>query len=307
MDQKNVAQLDPVPPPVSGWLKHALRWRFVLLGCYLILTVAWYWVFCFEHEPLRLNFWSIKGNYPIFSFLIGTLVLFGAQFLLLLGAPHLRWPRPRRRRSIFISLAAGSAIAVLLSVGIACAGESLYKLIYHPELFKALSDGPLVINPTTAATTPATAARSGPDIPWLFIGIIAVAWILWFVVFALIGADQWTGRFRRIYRALIAGTILELLITIPIDAQVRKRTDCYCGEGTFVSLAIGLTAIVWTVGPGVAILFFVRRNQRKAARGNCLSCGYDLRGLSSSRCPECGKAFGSPPMGAGDGAPKPTA
>jgi hypothetical protein len=284
MDQQNPPELDPSFAPLSGWLKQAVRWRFVLLGCYLILTVAWYCVFCSVRDPLGLEMWDSDGH-PILVFLAGQLVLLGAQCLFLLGAPHLHWPRPRRRRSMFISLAAGSAVAVLLSVGIFSAGASLNQLVYHPGSFKG---GSVTIEPTTA---PAPPANSGAKIPWLFIGIAVIAWTLWFLIFALMGAGQWAGRFRRMYRTLIGGTILELLITIPIDVQVRKRTDCYCFEGTLISLAIGLTAIVWTFGPGVAILFLIRRNQIKAASGNCRQCGYDLRGLSSSRCPECGTPF----------------
>lgn len=33
-----------------------------------------------------------------------------------------------------------------------------------------------------------------------------------------------------------------------------------------------------------------RRARRRAAAGRCVSCGYDLRGLSSGRCPECGRS-----------------
>jgi hypothetical protein len=134
-------------------------------------------------------------------------------------------------------------------------------------------------------------SASGSDIPWTLIAIAAVGWIFWFLIFALLGSAQWSKRFRCMYRTLIAGTILELLITIPIDAYVRKRTNCYCGEGTFFSLVIGLTAILWAFGPGVAILFYIRRHQLLADTGRCLQCGYNLYGLDSNRCPECGTPF----------------
>ncbi len=237
---------------------------------------------------------------------MGTLVLFGVQLLFLLGAPHLRWPRPRRKRSIFISLAAGAAIAVLLTAGVCFAGYELYRLSFDPGSFR--SNWTATTAPSTTAVTPAnTVSNSGWDIPWPLIGIAAVAWTFWFLIFALVGAGEWMGRYRRMYRILVAGTVLELLITIPVDAEVRRRTNCYCFEGTLVSLAIGLTAILWTFGPGVAILFLIRHKQISDRGGKCLNCGYDLRGLSSSRCPECGRAFGSPPMRTGDRSPVPSA
>lgn len=275
-------------PPASKWLRRAIHARYILLGLYLLLTLAWYYAFMAATSSGGGGITS--GQYAVLtlrSFLIATLILLGVQGLLLLGAPQLHWQRPRRRRSIFVSLAIGSAIAVLLSLGIYLALNSLYRLIQDPASFHVnVSIGSANPVPATAPSPPASS-----DVPWLEIGILVVGWGFWFLVFALVGAAEWRRRFAGMYRALVAGTILELLITIPIDAQVRKRTNCYCGEGTLLSLIIGLTAILWTFGPGVAILFLIRRNQLAAAGGRCLNCDYDLRGLESSRCPECGMPF----------------
>lgn len=298
-DRSNTAPTLPAP---SRGLRWTIWSRWILLGCYLVLSVAWYYVFLSVSDPLGL---SNQPSQLLVPFVVGTLVLFGVQFLFLLGAPQLHWPRPRRRRSIFVSLAAGSAIAVLLSLGIVCAGLSLYKLIDDPDSFRVhwvVTSANVTTAPSTAPAnapavpaTPAPGTLSPPEwgayFPWTFVGILLAGWAFWFLVFALVGGGQWTQRFRRMYQMLIAGTVLELLITIPIDAQVRRRTNCYCGEGTFYALAIGLTAILWTFGPGVAILFLVRRQHRLADSGRCLQCGYDLRGLDSARCPECGLPF----------------
>jgi len=285
MDQLDPLHFGPSLPPVSVWQRRAVRARFILLGCYIVLTVAWYYVFLSRSNPLDLSFRNGDGSHFILgSYLVGTVILFGGQLLLLLGAPQLHWPRPRRRRSIFVSLAAGSAIATLLSAGIFLAGESLYRLIDDP--------GSLQVHLSVPDTQPTSKpAYSGPEIPWGAIGVATAAWTFWLLIFALVGSGQWTKRFRWMYRVLIGGTLIELLITIPIDAQVRRRTNCYCGEGTFLSLVIGLTAIVWTFGPGVVILFVIRRNQLLARNGHCLQCGYDLHGLDSARCPECGEPF----------------
>jgi len=274
-------------PPASKWLRRAIRARFVLLGSYLLLTLAWYYAFMATTSSGGGVTSGQNAALTLRNFLIATLILLGVQGLLLLGAPQLRWPRPRRRRSIFASLAVGSAIALLLSLGIYLAMNSLYRLIQDPASFHVnVSIGSSNPAPATAPSPPAAS-----DVPWLQIGILAVGWGFWFLVFALVGAAEWRRRFAGMYRALVAGTILELLITIPIDVQVRKRTNCYCGEGTLLSMIIGLTAILWTFGPGVAILFLIRRNQLASTAGRCLKCDYDLRGLESSRCPECGTPF----------------
>jgi hypothetical protein len=316
MDHREPSGLGADRSPPALWLRWATAARWALLGCYLLLTAAWYFVFVSTSDPMGLS----NGPGPFLgAFVVGTLGLFGLQFLLLLGAPHLHWPRPRRRRSMCASLAAGAAIGALLSLGIACAGLSLYKVIYHPDSFgeswfvtsAQVTPIPATAPAAVAATAPSSAAPapasiSAPapspsfdwrtQVPWGFAGIMLAGWTFWFLVFALVGGGEWAQRFRRMYRMLIAGTVLELLITIPIDAQVRKRTHCYCGEGTCFAMAIGLTAVLWAFGPGVAILFLIRRRQRRAGSGRCLQCGYDLRGLPSDRCPECGLLFGRPPV-----------
>lgn len=291
MDHADQPGLTASLPNHSKWVRRALWARWILLACYLAFTLGWYFIALAPHDPLGLG---IQTNYPrIVDFLVATLVLFGLQFLLLLGAPQLHWPRPRRRRSIFVSLAAGSAIAMLLSIGIVLASTSLYKLIDAPDSFRegtvitSISPGPA----TAPAPTPPPRFNWRTDIPWAIIGIVLGAWTFWFLVFALVGSREWTRRFGRMYRTLISGTILELLITIPIDVQVRKRTNCYCGEGTFFSMIIGLTTVLWVFGPGIAILFLIRRRQRLEQSGCCLQCGYNLRGLTSERCPECGMLF----------------
>ena len=288
-------------PPFSPWLRRGVKARFILLGIYLLLTAAWYYIAFAPYDPLGISITT--GSVPMLfvNLLLGTLFVFALQYFFLLGAPQMRWPRPHKRRPMFVSLAAGSAIAMLLSLGIVLAGWSLHRLpLADPDAFRVQVTNVTVVT-TQPATAPATqaarpAARAaqsnfGIDIPWTWIAVGLGGWIFWFLIFALIGSAKWSKRFAWIYRILIAGTILELIITIPIDVQVRRRTQCYCNEGTFFSLIFGLSAILWTFGPGVAILFFVRRRQLIEASGRCRQCGYDLRGLDSCRCPECGTLF----------------
>jgi len=44
-----------------------------------------------------------------------------------------------------------------------------------------------------------------------------------------------------------------------------------------------------------------RRRCRRVARGHCSTCNYDLRGLSSGRCPECGASASAPAATSDDG------
>lgn len=264
-----------------------MRGRWILLALYLLLIFAWYFVTLSVLDPLGFRF---DLDSKLLDFGASTLVLFGLQFLLLLGAPQVHWPRSRRRRSIFVSLAAGSVIAMLLSIGAVLALVSLNKVVNHSEAFQD-NFTVVAIGPTTAPAPPPPKINWRTDVPWGWIGVVLTGWAFWFVVFAFVGRGQWVRGFSRMYRVLVAGTVLELLITIPIDVQIRRRTNCYCGEGTFFSLAIGLTAVLWAFGPGVAILFLIRQRQRLLEAGRCLQCGYSLQGLESDRCPECGTRF----------------
>lgn len=191
----------PASPAAADpkWLLRATWARWMLLGFYLVLTFVWYWATFATIDPVGFRFQV--GNSELISFVVATAGLFGLQVLLLLGAPHLHWPRPRRKRSMFVSLAAGSAIAMLLTIGIGAACMSLYKLIHDPASFHAEW---AIISPTAAPSPfpPPPRFNWRTDIPWDVIGIVLITWTFWLLVFTLMGGAQWTHRFRRMYRTL---------------------------------------------------------------------------------------------------------
>ena len=257
---------DPAPsdsnPPLLPGAERLYPRRFVLLAAYLFAVLA---TCC-----LLVGTGVVMGSeipWPIVF--AGLLVLTALQAAFLSGAPHFRWPRPTGRRPMLLSLLAGAAMAALLSLGVAGTAVSFLRA----DDFVGRVDQSL----------------GGP--PTLVVAFWVLSWVGWLVVFTLGWAGEWLVRFRRMYRLLFAGSWLELLVTIPVDVQVRKRTKCYCGEGTFFALVIGITAALWAFGPGLVMLFLTRRLQRRADLNVCRGCGYDLRGLTESRCPECGRPF----------------
>jgi hypothetical protein len=58
-----------------------------------------------------------------------------------------------------------------------------------------------------------------------------------------------------------------------------------------VVVGLQIVSLLWVLGPGVVLLFFARRIQRRERFGYCRNCGYDLRMLPTNRCPECGTPF----------------
>ncbi len=64
-----------------------------------------------------------------------------------------------------------------------------------------------------------------------------------------------------------------------------------CGFGTAQTYMLGLPSWVMLLGLGWLPFRLVRnrlRHLRRRRRGCCITCGYDLQGNTSGRCPECG-------------------
>jgi len=247
------------------WHRLLVRLRVLLAGIYFLGLAALAWAVLFDHRLFDLDF-----GRDIRAFAVVSVIFFAMQALLLSGAPHLRWPKPTRGRWMYVSLAAGALMAGLLTFGfVAVIGTMAGGNI---EWLDSISNSGLIA----------------------FVIVIGGPWLFWFGVFTFLWTGTWLGKFRRMYRLLLGGTWLEMLITIPVDVSVRKRTKCYCDEGTFFSMMIGITMIFWTFGPGVVLLFFNIRGRLQYPQGICAHCGYDLRGLPEPRCPECGTPFGNP-------------
>ena len=271
-------------PPGGRWAPRFYPWRYALLAGYILVLAGVYCVLSIE-EPLKLSLpWQ---------FLVGGSVAFyGLQAAFLTGAPHWRWPRPTGRRPMWVSLIAGGFAASFLTFGFAGTFVSLFR-------------GGQAVGKAVEQFNQGIGARTS-DFPWAFAFFVAAMWAVWLLFFALVWASKPSSAFRRVYRLLLAGSFLELLITVPVDVHVRKRTSCYCGEGTFVGLIVGITMAAWAFGPGLALLFLTRRLERRREFQVCVGCGYDLRRLPESRCPECGRPF-QPQAFAGDHEPAPDA
>jgi hypothetical protein len=234
------------------------RFRFLFLAGYFALWALVILALCFDNSPLHLDFDS--G-----SLIIAFGIILVLQILFLVGAPHVRAHRSRGGRPMVISIIVGSIVAGALSVAVFATLLSLA----HIDADDLKSHG--LENILTYA--------------------LLIAWIPWFCIFAFVLVGEWIQRYRKMYRLLLGGTLLELVVTIPVDIAVRRRTKCYCGEGTFVAMIIGISSLFWVLGPGIVLLFLARCIQRRKNFGYCRHCGYDLRMLPTQRCPECGTAF----------------
>jgi hypothetical protein len=202
---------------------------------------------------------------------LGLLVFlfFGTQLAFLLGVPNWGLPAQQRGRPVWVSLLAGTFVLAVLGCGLYWVYTEVRGLYLDRNDSK--SDQP----PFDLTT-------------WI---VVLVGWGFWLIVFTLLCRGPWPQTFRRLYRTVVAGTALELLVTVPVDVVVRKRAGCYCTTGTYCALTVGMFVAIWCFGPGLVLLLLIRARQRRRLRGHCRACGLDIRQAPGPHCPDCGTAI----------------
>lgn len=181
-------------------------------------------------------------------------------------------------------------------------------LVAIPLLLRRTKDGmPLGVSATIAgfisgamvlAFIGGVASLIGSDLDfdrwvWAVIGLVIVA--SWCVstplLLAFLRRGSRESTLSRLASVLFIGTVVEAAAIIPLDVMVRRRTSCYCGEGTFYSLTALWSVGLLILGPAVYLLPFGRR-RRRLDRQCCVVCGYDMKGRGDQeRCPECGAGW----------------
>jgi peptidoglycan/LPS O-acetylase OafA/YrhL len=118
-----------------------------------------------------------------------------------------------------------------------------------------------------------------------------------------IKAAYWAERVRLVKVTAVPAGLVVLVFMILLVAPLRGFLMKWFGSLTtgascvLIPLVV-LSGAVWYGG----FRAFVREPMRKRLRASlrshglllCIHCGYDLRGVGESRCPECGDAFTKP-------------
>jgi hypothetical protein len=103
---------------------------------------------------------------------------------------------------------------------------------------------------------------------------------------------------QKLASLLFLGTAVELLAVIPIDVFVRRKSSCYCTEGSYLALVTLVPLGFVALGPMVFLVAASKRRKRWLD-GRCEVCGYDMTAtLKAERCPECGAGWKAPPQDA---------
>lgn len=117
---------------------------------------------------------------------------------------------------------------------------------------------------------------------------LAVSWIIWsFAIASFARRQRSPSVLRRLIGVLLGATLIEVLVVLPLDIMVRRRTNCYCGTATGHTMGLAAWAGLWLAGPGV-VLAIMSKRRRLWWETHCQSCGYEKGPSPSERCPECG-------------------
>lgn len=96
---------------------------------------------------------------------------------------------------------------------------------------------------------------------------------------------------KRIASLIFIGTAVETLAIIPMDVFVRRKTGCYCSEGTYIALVTLIPLGFVALGPMIFLVAAAKRRKR-LIEGRCEICGYDMSATRNApRCPECGSGW----------------
>ncbi|MAB83938.1 MAG: hypothetical protein CMJ24_10990 [Phycisphaerae bacterium] len=241
-----------------------------------------YWHVDYDGWLGMIRFW---WHEPAYWLNVGVLVpmIVGSQVLFLLPIVPMRMS-PGRPSSLTSSIFIAGFVAGILTLGLAMGMISLVQLIGGGLDSSSLSVFPYV-GPYGAAFLDADAWESAEYL--IPVSFLVVSWLLWCIpISRFLRRGQPLDRFGRLTGLLFAGTLLELLLLIPLEAMVRRRADCYCGTGSFQALVGAVLAAIWLLGPGIFLL--LARRHPAWWKTHCQRCGYTRARGAASRCSECG-------------------
>lgn len=93
-------------------------------------------------------------------------------------------------------------------------------------------------------------------------GTMLIIWGIWAWIFFIYWkqGDRYTQSGKMI-RGLVAGSILEIMVAVPVHIWATRQRDCYCCRGTYTTLVLAGTVLIWAFGPGI-ILLYMREKYR---------------------------------------------
>lgn len=235
-----------------------------------------------EHlEVIRvfLSPWEWELREPQMWLILATpaVIMAATQYIFLIPVLRMRPHQGGRAKSLMASMIAAGAVGAALAFGLYMGAFALAQhIISRRDGLRVPEDVDLF-----------DAAVGVP----LSIGVVIVGWVIWSVALLVFARRrQGRGVLGRVVGLLLGGTIIEVLVVLPVDIMIRRRTDCYCATGSFWTLCIASWALLWLAGPG-AVIALTSRRRRAWWELHCEMCGYARGPSPGERCPECGDAW----------------
>ena len=94
---------------------------------------------------------------------------------------------------------------------------------------------------------------------WIAMLIIWGIWSWIFFVYWRQG-DRYT-QLGKMIRGLVAGSILETIIAVPVHIWATRQRECYCCRGTYTTLVLSATVLIWAFGPGIVLLYMREKHR----------------------------------------------
>ncbi len=155
-------------------------------------------------------------------------------------------------------LMASQAVMLLVPVDLALQRPPTRQSVLWPILASGLMMGLLVVGAAMSIDEYLKKDKAGSSFTILLLVVIAV-WAVWTLVFYRTSRDAAAmDVVSRQCRYLLKGSILELLVAVPTHIVARARDYCCAGFWTFLGIALGVSVMLFSFGPGVFFLFVAR-------------------------------------------------
>ncbi len=133
------------------------------------------------------------------------------------------------------------------------------------------------------------------DSHWVLLAIIfttlVCSWLIWTPLLAIFSRRRpHRTTPGRLVGLLLGGTIIEMVVIIPVDLLVRYRGQCYCATASFHGTWLAVLALLWLAGPGI-VLAVTSKRRRAWLEHHCANCGYAKGPSPGPVCPECSCAW----------------
>ena len=224
----------PIPMKDTAIRSKQPLWAKLVIGVYALLAGAILLV------PFAIASFGGSVEGMIWAFIAFIILFSCGATLFLIPVPKGHRERVLSRRSIWVPIITSSLLA-----GLVCFGFSV-ALDEYTESRISKADGGLSIG----------------------LGVLAV-WLGWLILFGGIALSRGPeGIGNRLWQALLAGSVAELLVAIPMHLVVRNRGYCCAGMMTGIGIGLGVVVLIAALGPAVFVLCYRRYQQVYSQRGD---------------------------------------